>query len=69
LFTTKEMLRKKVIRLATDERLRLELGENLKRYLDNVVSWEIVARQYSQAYELAREACRTGNPVTLDLEF
>src|SRR5665811_528900 len=28
LFTTKEMLRTKVIRLAGDEKLRLELGEN-----------------------------------------
>lgn len=37
LFTTKEMLRQKVIKLAMDERLRMELGGNLKRYLDKVV--------------------------------
>ena len=69
LFTTKEMLRRKVIKLATDEGLRLELGENLKRYLDQVVSWEVVARQYNQAYKLARKAARTGQPVVLNLEF
>ena len=69
LFTTKEMLRRKVIKLATDEELRLELGENLKRYLDHVVCWEVVARQYNEAYKLARKAARTGRPVVLDLEF
>jgi 1,2-diacylglycerol 3-alpha-glucosyltransferase len=69
LFTNKDMLRQKVIRLALDERLRLELGENLKRYLDQVVCWEVVAGQYNDAYELAREATRTGQPVVLDLEF
>ncbi|MCX7857109.1 MAG: hypothetical protein N2513_03880 [Deltaproteobacteria bacterium] len=69
LFTTKEMLKRKVIRLACDEKLRLELGENLKRYLENVVSWEIVARQYNEAYKLAIESCQTKRPVVLDLEF
>jgi len=69
LFTNKEMLRKHVVRLATNERLRLELGENLRRYLENVVSWEIVARQYNEAYELAREAKRTGKSVELSMEF
>jgi len=69
LFTTKEMLRRKVVKLATDEGLRLELGENLKRYLDHVVCWEVVARQYNEAYKLARKAARTGQPAVLDLEF
>ena len=69
LFTTKEMLRRKIIKLATDEGLRLELGENLKRYLDHVVCWEVVARQYNEAYKLARKAARTGQPAVLDLEF
>ena len=69
LFTTKEMLRRKVVKLATDEGLRLELGENLKRYLDHEVCWEVVARQYNEAYKLARRAARTGQPVVLDLEF
>ncbi|MGQ9632189.1 MAG: glycosyltransferase [bacterium] len=69
LFTIKEMLRQKVIRLACDENLRFELGENLRRYLDEVVSWEVVARQYDEAYELAREANRSGGKVELPLEF
>jgi len=69
LFTTKEMLRQRVIRLACDEKLRMELGNNLKRYLDEVVSWEVVARQYDEAYELAREAKRFGKKVELPLEF
>ncbi len=69
LFTTKAMLRQKVIKLATDEKLRLELGENLKRYLEQVVSWEIVANQYNTAYALARKSLETGQPVMLEPEF
>ena len=69
LFTTKEMLRRKVIRLATSERLRHELGDNLRRYLDNVVSWDVVTGQYDEAYTLAREAVRFGKPVELPAEF
>ena len=69
LFTTKEMLKQKVIRLACDENLRLKLGENLKRYLDEVISWEVVAGLYNRAYELAREAKRTGQPVAMKPEF
>jgi glycosyltransferase involved in cell wall biosynthesis len=69
LFTTKEMLKRKVIQMACDEKLRLELGENLKTYLDTCVSWEVVARQYNEAYKLARKACRTGKPVVLEPEF
>jgi glycosyltransferase involved in cell wall biosynthesis len=69
LFTSKEMLRSKVIRLACDEELRLKLGENLRQYLENVVSWDKVAGQYDEAYRLAREAKRTGRAVELPLEF
>jgi len=69
LFTTKEMLRDKVIELACDEKLRMKLGGNLERYLDEVVSWEVVARQYNEAYELAREAKRSGRTVVLKAEF
>jgi glycosyltransferase involved in cell wall biosynthesis len=69
LFTTKEMLKQKILRMATNERLRLELGENLRRYLDDVVSWDIVAKQYNEAYELARNSTKAGQPVVLDLEF
>jgi glycosyltransferase involved in cell wall biosynthesis len=69
LFTTKEMLRRKIIRLACDEKLRLELGENVRRYLEKVASWEIVADQYDEAYALARRAKRTGKKAELAPEF
>jgi glycosyltransferase involved in cell wall biosynthesis len=69
LFTTKEMLKEKVIRLACDEKLRMNLGNNLKRYLDEVVSWEVVANQYNEAYKLARESSKTGHHVKLPAEF
>ncbi|NVM36102.1 MAG: glycosyltransferase [Candidatus Lokiarchaeota archaeon] len=69
LFTTKKMLKENVIRLACDEDLRMSLGENLKEYLDKVVSWEIIADKYNQAYKLARNVKSAGNPVILEPEF
>jgi glycosyltransferase involved in cell wall biosynthesis len=69
LFTTKKMLRDQVIRMACDEELRLKLGENLKRYLDQVVSWDLVAEQYNEAYQLARQSIASGQAVVLPLEF
>ncbi|MBL7213741.1 MAG: glycosyltransferase [Desulfobacteraceae bacterium] len=59
----------KVIRLACDEKLRLDLGENLKQYLDDVVSWDVVCKLYNRAYDLAREAKRKSSPVVLNTEF
>jgi glycosyltransferase involved in cell wall biosynthesis len=69
LFTTKAMLKERVVQLACDENLRLELGDNLKKYLEEVVSWEVVAQQYNEAYALARESIDTGTPIELPLEF
>lgn len=69
LFTNKKMLRECVIRLACDEALRMELGSRLRRYLDEVVSWTVVADQYAQAYELARAAKNGGPPVNIPPEF
>ncbi|TET34920.1 MAG: glycosyltransferase [Planctomycetota bacterium] len=69
LFTHKAGLREKVIRLATDEGLRMRLGENLKKYLDETVSWEVVARQYLEAYQLASREVREGKPVYIRPEF
>jgi glycosyltransferase involved in cell wall biosynthesis len=69
LFSTKAMLRERVITLATDESLRMSLGDNLKKYLDEVASWTVVAGQYDQAYELAREAKRTGRKPVFPMEF
>jgi len=69
LFTTKQMLRDRVIQLACNEDLRMELGGRLKKYLEEVVSWDVVAEQYNEAYRLAREAQKTGKQVELPLEF
>ncbi|MCX6347569.1 MAG: hypothetical protein NTZ89_06530, partial [Actinobacteria bacterium] len=54
LFTSKQMLKEKVIKLACDKGLRLEFSNNLKKYLNNVVSWEVIAKQYKYTYKLAR---------------
>ena len=40
-----------------------------KNYLDAVVSWDVVAEQYNQAYELARSSQQSGKGVVLPLEF
>ncbi len=69
LFSTKPMLREHVIRLASDEQLRLDLGENLKHYLDNVIAWPIVTAQYDQAYDMARHSTTTGQQVVVPPEF
>ncbi|MFW5799017.1 MAG: glycosyltransferase, partial [Planctomycetota bacterium] len=69
LFTNRQTLRKQVIRLATDEDLRMELGYHLKQYLDDVVSWEVVAWQYQEAYRMACNKVRKGIPVYIRPEF
>ena len=69
LFTDKESLRKNVIRMATDESLRLKLGWNLKKYLDKVVSWDVVVRKYFEAYGLAAREVREGKSVYIRPEF
>lgn len=69
LFTDKATLRRGVMRLATSERTRWKLGENLKRYLDTVVSWQVVARQYHQAYAMANEAKAGRLSIDIPPEF
>jgi len=69
LFTTKRMLREKVIRLARDEQLRATLSSNLGNYLEKVVSWEVVAKQYASAYKTARRAKLNREPVNLPLDL
>jgi len=69
LFTNRQMLRARVVRLATDEGLRWELGHNLYRYLMGVVSWEVIAGQYYEAYGLADAEARRGVPVDIPPEF
>lgn len=69
LFTNKAMLKEEVVRMACDEKLRLRLGENVRKYLEKVVSWEVVTAQYNEAYALARESISSGKPMELPLEF
>jgi len=69
LFTTKPMLREAVMRLATNEHLRMALGSNLRRYLDEVVSWDVVTGLYDEAYELARRSVGSHEKVALPMEF
>ncbi len=69
LFTNKQNLRDAVVRLACDETLRMQLGSNLKRYLDDVVSWQVVTQQYDETYDLARQGNGNGRPVELAVEF
>jgi len=69
LFTSKKMLKDGVIKLACDKNLRNELSNNLKKYLNEVVSWEIIVRQYKFAYRLARLQKIRSIPVNLPTEF
>ena len=69
LFTDRETLRQRVVRLATDEGLRWELGYRLYRYLVDVVQWPKIARQYHTAYELANRHKYQNQPVTIPSEF
>jgi glycosyltransferase involved in cell wall biosynthesis len=69
LFTNREMLRERVIRLATDEGLRWELGHNLYRYLMDVVSWEVIAKKYYEAYGVANAAHHEAVPIDIPPEF
>jgi len=69
MFTTKQMLKEKTIRLACSEEMRMRMGNNLKRYLDDVVSWDVVAEQYNEAYALAREAKKMKKKPELPMEF
>ncbi len=69
MFTNRETLKRRILRLATNEDLRWHLGEKLKRYLNTRVSWHIVAKQYAEAYELARQACQKDSRVECPSEF
>jgi len=69
LFTDKGMLKEKVIRLACEKDLRKKLSENLKKYLNEVVSWEIIAKKYKKAYILARLKKIKGEEINLTPDF
>jgi len=69
LFTNKKMLKEAVVQLACDEQLRMDLGSKLEHYLDDVVSWDVVAEQYNSAYDAARSAQKAGTRVSFPKEF
>jgi len=69
MFTNRDTLKRRILRLATNEDLRWHLGEKLKRYLNTRVSWNLIAKQYVQCYELAREARRQDTKVQCASEF
>ena len=69
LFTNRETLRRAILRLATQETLRWQLGEKLKNYLDRKVNWHIVAKQYFNSYRLARYSKDSGVPIRFPREF
>ena len=69
LFTDKAMLKEKVINLASDKDLRNTFSNNLKKYLNEVVSWEIIAKKYKKAYVLARLQKIKGEEVNLPPDF
>jgi glycosyltransferase involved in cell wall biosynthesis len=69
LFTNAEMLRRQVLRLATNEGLRWELGHSLYRYLMDVVSWEVIAGRYYEAYRAANATVHDGVPIDIPPEF
>ena len=69
LFTTKDMLKRHIIELACNEDARMRLGTNLRDYLEKVVSWDVVVKQYGEAYKLARWSVKNRKPVQLPPEF
>jgi len=69
LFTDLPTLKRAIMRLATDEGLRFQLGSNLYHYLMNSVSWDVIARQYKEAYRLAHLAVHEGVPIYIRSDF
>jgi len=69
LFTDRQMLKEKVIRLACNKDLRNVLSYNLKRYLNKVVSWDIIAKKYRKAYRLARLQKIKGEEINIPPDF
>ncbi|HEY7781306.1 MAG TPA: glycosyltransferase [Ktedonobacterales bacterium] len=53
LFTNPATLRRGLLRLMTRPDVRAELAENARAYLRDVVSWDVVADQYLDAYAMA----------------
>ncbi|MDP6652627.1 MAG: hypothetical protein QGF90_11055, partial [Gammaproteobacteria bacterium] len=68
-FTSKAGLRQQALRLACSERLRMKLGNNLRKYLEDTVSWEVVTDQYLRAYHLSVSRRRANRNIYVRPEF
>lgn len=53
LFSNPATLRRGLLRLMTRPALRAELSDNARTYLNDVVSWDVVAERYLDAYAMA----------------
>jgi glycosyltransferase involved in cell wall biosynthesis len=53
LFSNPATLRRGLLRLMTRAELRTELSDNARAYLHDVVSWDVVAERYLDAYAMA----------------
>jgi glycosyltransferase involved in cell wall biosynthesis len=69
LFTDKALLNENFIKLACNKNLRNKFSNNLKKYLNEVVAWEIIAKKYKKAYRLARLQKIKGEEVNLPPDF
>ncbi len=58
LFSNDATLQRGLLRLMTNASLRAELGNNARKYLQEVVSWDVVAEQYLDTYALAAAKMR-----------
>ncbi|HEY7350680.1 MAG TPA: glycosyltransferase [Ktedonobacterales bacterium] len=58
LFSNDATLRRGLLRLMTSANVRAELGAHARTYLQEVVSWDVVAEQYLDAYAMAAAKMR-----------
>ncbi len=58
LFSNEATLRRGLLRLMTNPTLRAELSSNARSYLQQVVSWDVVAEHYLDAYAMAAAKMR-----------
>jgi len=63
LFTARDSLKNGLVDLAGSEKLRRKLGDNLKKYLDKKVDWNIIVKQYYKIHEKAIKARKQGREV------
>jgi len=69
LFSNVHTLKEAILKLACDEPLRFMLGGNLRKYLDNVVSWDVIAQKYNRAYKLASDEILENTKVSIPFHF